>query len=228
MANYQYSQAGDGMPQVQFLPGSNVNYAAGGLSNPHNYWMPFIQGHVEDNEGSETALRADLKYDFADHGWLDSLKVGARHADRDQTVRYSSFNWTPIAANWNCNGPGFNIDNTTPGVYPTSNQITDQNGNVIVSTACGGNAGHAPFKGYGAGIWGTDNFNNFFGGGTYPNGSLVFLNRDTLTNFPRLVAALSGTTPTHLSAAATRRSAIGRASAVAAASCLEKRCGFAN
>jgi TonB-dependent receptor len=179
MANDQYSTNGDGMPQVQFLPGSNVNYATGGLSNPHNYWLPFIQGHVEDNEGSETALRADLKYDFADHGWLDSLKVGARHADRDQTVRYSTFNWTPIAANWNCNGPGFNIDNTTPGAYPTGG-------------ACGGNTGHLDFKGYGAGIWGTDNFNGFFNSGTYPNGPLVFLNRATLTNFPRLVSALSG------------------------------------
>ncbi|HKC15325.1 MAG TPA: TonB-dependent receptor [Steroidobacteraceae bacterium] len=179
MANDQYSLNGNGMPQVQFLPGSNVNYATGGLTNPHNYWLPFIQGHVEDNEGSETALRADLKYDFADHGWLDSLKVGARHADRDQTVRYSTFNWTPIAASWNCNGPGFNIDNTTPGAYPTSG-------------SCGGNTGHPNFKGYGAGIWGTDNFNGFFGSGTYPNGPLVFLNRATLTNFPRLVSGLSG------------------------------------
>ena len=38
-----------------------------------------------------------------------------RYADRNQTVRYSTFNWTPIAANWNCNGPGFNADNTTGG-----------------------------------------------------------------------------------------------------------------
>ena len=35
-----------------------------------------------------------------------------RYADRNQTVRYSTFNWTPIAANWNCNGAGFNADNT--------------------------------------------------------------------------------------------------------------------
>ena len=27
-------------------------------------------------------------------GWLDSLKVGVRFADRKQTVRYSTFNWT--------------------------------------------------------------------------------------------------------------------------------------
>jgi TonB-dependent receptor len=178
MANYQYSTGSDGMPHTQFLPGSNVNYAAGGLSNPHNYWMPFIQGHVENNDGKEDAARVDFKLDL-DQGWLDSVKFGARHSSRDQTVRYSTFNWTPIAANWNCNGPGFNVDNTSPGAYPTAG-------------ACGGNTGHAPFKGYGSGIWGTDNFNSFFGPGVYPNGPLVFLNRPTLTNFPGLVAALSG------------------------------------
>ena len=179
MANYQYSTGAGGMPQVQLLPGSNVNYAPGGLSNPHNYWMPFIQGHVEDNDGTENALRADFKLDFDHQGWLDSLKFGARGSSRDQTVRYSTFNWTPIAASWNCNGPGFNVDNTTPAPYPTAG-------------ACGGNTGHPDFKGYGSGIWGTDNFNSFFGPGTYANGPLVFLNRATLTNYPALVAALSG------------------------------------
>ncbi|MES1198806.1 MAG: TonB-dependent receptor [Pseudomonadota bacterium] len=179
MANYQYSVNGDGTPQVKFLPGDNVNYATGGLSNPHNYWIPFIQGHVENNGATETALRSDVKYDFDHSGWLDSLQVGVRYADRDQTVRYSTFNWTPISASWNCNGPGFNIDNTTPAAYPTGG-------------ACGGNTGHPAFKGYGAGIWGADNFNGFYDGGVYENGPLVFLNRATLTNFPSLIAALSG------------------------------------
>jgi hypothetical protein len=96
---------------------------------------------------------------------LDSLKTGVRFADRTQNVRYSTFNWTPIAANWNCNGPGFNADNTTPGAYP----------------ACA--AGHPDFKGYGAGIWGTTNFNPFYNGSVYPNGSLVFLNNDHHEDF---------------------------------------------
>jgi TonB-dependent receptor len=176
MANYQYSVTGDGMPQVSLQPGSNVNYAAGGLSNPHNYWIPFIQGHTEDDGGIESAFRGDFTFDINKGGWLDSLKVGARYADRSQTVRYSTFNWTPIAANWNCNGPGFNADNTSPGAYP----------------ACAG--GHAPFSGYGAGIWGTTNFNNFYSNGAFPNGSLVFLNNATITNMSRLVQALSGAT----------------------------------
>ena len=89
----------------------------------------------------------------------NSLKVGVRYADRKQTVRYSTFNWTPIAASWNCNGPGFNADNTTPAPYP----------------AC--NAGLGTFKGYGAGIFGPYDLGGLYDGGVYPNGSLVFVNR---------------------------------------------------
>ena len=176
MANYQYSVNGDSTPQVNLLPGSNVNYAPGGLSNPTNYWIPFIQGHVEDDDGHESAFRVDFKYDIDKGGWLDSVKAGVRYADRDQTVRYSTFNWTPIAANWNCNGPGFSANATTPGQYPS----------------CA--SGHAPFLGYGSGIWGTTNFNSFYNSSVYPNGNLVFLNNATITNFPRLVQSLSGAT----------------------------------
>ena len=175
MANMQYSVNGDGTPAVKLLPGSNVNYATGGLSNPHNYWMPFIQAHMEDNDAKETAFRGDAEYDFNEGSWLDSLKVGVRHADRSQTVRYSTFNWSPIAANWNCNGPGFNIDNTTPGAYP----------------AC--NAAHAPFKGYGAGMWESTTLgSDFFNGSVYDNPALVYMNRDTLQDRARLVQGVSG------------------------------------
>ena len=173
MANYQYSVNGDGTPQVTLLPGSNVNYAAGGLANPHNYWIPFIQGHLEDNNADELALRGDAQYDFDKGGWLDSLKVGVRYADRRQTVRYSTFNWTPIAANWNCNGAGFNADNTTPNP----------------AAACDAN-----FKGYGAGIFGPYNIGGLYNGAVYPNGSLAFVNQDALTNYTRLMQGLSGAT----------------------------------
>lgn len=176
IANFDYSVNKDGTPQVKLLPGSNVNYAAGGLANPHNYWIPFIQGHVEDNDADEFAIRGDVQYDFAEGSWLDSLKVGVRYADRRQTVRYSTFNWTPIAANWNCNGPGFNADNTTGGAYP----------------ACA--AGHAPFKGYGAGIFGPYPMGGLFDGNVFPNGSLAFVNQSMLTNYQALMNGLSGAT----------------------------------
>ena len=171
IANYQYSVNSDGTPQVVLQPGTNVNYASGGLANPHNYWIPFIQGHVEDNNARENAFKGDLKYDFSHESWLDSLKVGVRYADRHQKVRYSTFNWTPIAASWNCNGAGFNADNTQPNP----------------AAACDSN-----FKGYGAGIFGPYNLGSLYDGQVYPNGSLVFVNNNVLTDYQRLMAGLQG------------------------------------
>jgi len=171
MANYQYSANGNGTPEVTLLPGSNVNYAEGGLANPHNYWIPFIQGHVEHNNADENAFRGDLKFDFDQGSWLDSLKVGVRYADRHQIVRYSTFNWTSIAANWNCNGAGFNADNTEPDPTATCDP---------------------GFKGYGPGLFGPYNIGGLYNGAVYPNGSLVFVTNRALTNYDRLMAGLKG------------------------------------
>ena len=176
MADAQYTTNRDGTPQLRLLPGSNVNYAAGFLANPHNYFIPFIQDHYEDNDARETALRADFEYDL-DGGWLDSLKVGVRHADREQKVRYSTYNWSPVAAPWSCNGPGFNVDNTTPAPYPDS--CADP-GRV--------------FQGYGADIWEVQSLGDFYDGNVFANGPMVFLNRATLADRERQVEALSGAT----------------------------------
>lgn len=177
MANYRYGVNPDGTPRIALLPGSNVNYAPGGLANPHNYWIPFIQGHMEDDGGTETAYRGDFTYDLDRGSWLGSLKGGIRIADRRQDVRYSAFNWTPVAANWTCNGPGFNADDTAPAPYPAG---------------CGG--GQTEFNGYGGGIWGAQNLDAFYDGTVYPNGNLVFMNNGTITDYNRVIQATSGAT----------------------------------
>ncbi|MDB5435786.1 MAG: TonB-dependent receptor [Phenylobacterium sp.] len=176
MANAQYSVNGDGTPQITLLPGSNVNYAPGGLTNPHNYYIPYIQDHYERNKADELALRADGVYDFAQGGWLNSLNVGVRYAERTQTVHYSTYNWSPVAAPWNCNGPGFNADNTTPAAYPA---------------ACG-HAGN--FQGYGAGIWSSSGLGSFYNGNVFPNPGMVFLSQQTLADQQGLIKALSQAT----------------------------------
>jgi TonB-dependent receptor len=165
LAQVGYTTDGDGTPHVELSAAPNVNYAPGFLSNPHNYWMQFIQDHWENDDAEEKAARADVEYDLGSGGWLSSLKAGVRFADRDQKVRYSSYNWAPIAPSWSCNGPGFNIDNTTPAAYPA---------------ACG-NA--APFNGYPAGIWETASLRDHFGGGVFPNDPLVFLSRSALRDY---------------------------------------------
>ncbi|RAK58327.1 TonB-dependent receptor [Phenylobacterium hankyongense] len=176
MANAQYSVNGDGTPQITLLPGSNINYAAGGLTNPHNYYIPYIQDHYESNKADELALRADAEYSFQQGGWLNSLKVGVRYADRSQQVHYSTYNWSPVSAPWNCNGPGFNIDNTTPAAYPA---------------ACG-HAGN--FQGYGAGIWASSGLGSFYNGDVFPNPGMVFLSQQTLADRAGLIKALSQAT----------------------------------
>ncbi len=165
LAQVDYTTDSNGTPKIALSPGPNTNYADGFLANPHNYWMQFIQDHWEDNDADELAARADVEYDLGSGGWLSSLKAGVRFADRDQKVRYSSYNWAPIAPAWGCNGPGFNIDNTTPAPYPA---------------ACG-NAN--PFNGYPAGIWESVSLADHYDGSVFDNDPLVFLNRATLRDY---------------------------------------------
>jgi TonB-dependent receptor len=183
MADAQYRTNGKGTPQITLQPGSNVNYAPGFLSNPHNYFPFFIQDHYEDNDAKELALRADGEYEFNEGGWLNSLKVGVRYADRKQNVRYTTYNWSPVAPPWGCNGPGFNADNSTPAPYPATapgpNTAACKTGN---------------FLGYGAGIWASTTLNDFFDGKVFPNNSLVYLSEATLADHDGLIKALSGAT----------------------------------
>ena len=104
------------VPTLTFSAPTNINQSAGGLANPNNYRYNHAMDHVEDSEGEELAFRVDGEYELGSD-WLDSLKFGARYADRDQDVRYSAYNWGNISNNWNM-GSGqaayWNIDRTAP------------------------------------------------------------------------------------------------------------------
>lgn len=77
----------------------NINLSNGGIGNPSNYHYYAITDHTEDSNGNELAFRADVEYEF-DSPWLRSLKLGARYADRDQTVRWGAYNWANISNTW--------------------------------------------------------------------------------------------------------------------------------
>ncbi|GGZ36009.1 TonB-dependent receptor [Asticcacaulis endophyticus] len=106
-----YVDASGKYPTLTFEPESaeNINLSPGGLNNANNYSYYSVTEHTEDSEGTELALRADAEYDF-DGTWLDSIKVGVRYADRDQTVRWGAYNWANIANTWASSGPYYNID----------------------------------------------------------------------------------------------------------------------
>jgi hypothetical protein len=76
-----------------------VNLSAGGLSNPNN-WYPFVQmDHTDDSDGQQKSIAADVEHRF-DTSWLKSVKAGARASSREQTVRWSAYNWGAAVAPW--------------------------------------------------------------------------------------------------------------------------------
>ena len=79
--------------------------------------------HYEDSEGDDSRC-ASMEFTM-DSAWLDSLKVGARYADRKQTVRWGTYNWPNIANTW-CQNSYYNIDNTraAPSPLPATSPAT--------------------------------------------------------------------------------------------------------
>jgi iron complex outermembrane receptor protein len=113
-ADLKLDATGD-LPRMTLLTPTNINQSPGGLSNPNNYRYNHAMDHLEDSDGDETAFRADAQYMF-ESDWLDSLKVGVRYSDREQTVRYSTYNWANIVNDWNLGSgqaPYWNIDRHT-------------------------------------------------------------------------------------------------------------------
>ena len=87
--------------------------STGGLTNENNF-LPFtMMDHTEDDNGHEFAGKFDLTKELGTD-WLDSVKVGVRYSDREQTVRWSAYNWHAMTAafgcfSWNCQTNETNI-----------------------------------------------------------------------------------------------------------------------
>jgi TonB-dependent receptor len=82
--------------------------------------------HAEDSDGNEDAARIDLDYKFSEDSWLRSIRVGGRFADRQNTARFSTYNWGVLSEVWGGRGPVWLDDpvdgnpNTTGGAPLTS------------------------------------------------------------------------------------------------------------
>ena len=64
------------------------------------FWRAAMD-HIEHSVGNEWAFQGDVAYNFDDGGFLRRLKFGARYSDRDQTIRYTTYNWGAISEVWN-------------------------------------------------------------------------------------------------------------------------------
>ena len=63
------------------------------------FWRAAMD-HFEESQGEEYALRADLAYNFDDESFIRRVKGGLRYADRDQEVRYTTYNWGALSEVW--------------------------------------------------------------------------------------------------------------------------------
>ena len=75
------------------------------FANPFNSFWRAAMDHFEDSGGKENAFRADVDYDLDEGGWLKSVRVGGRYAERDQTTRFSTYNWGALSEIWGNGGP---------------------------------------------------------------------------------------------------------------------------
>ena len=82
-----------GVPDIQFVDASGQPSAL--TNDPANFYYRAAMDHVEQSEGEQKAFKADLKYDF-DNSFLRAIRMGARYSDREQTRRYSAYNWGAI------------------------------------------------------------------------------------------------------------------------------------
>lgn len=149
-------------PTFTLAKATSFNLVDGGVANPENYRLNDLMDHITDSDGNEFAVRADAAYSF-DSPWLNMLKFGVRHAEREQTVRWSTYNWANVVntwtsyANWN-------------DYFITGSRFPDKNA-------------------YGVRSFDED----FYGGGLTNANTAVYLNMDLLKDQTKLANTFNAT-----------------------------------
>ena len=75
------------------------------FSDPRFQFWRAAMDHAEDSEGDQFAFSADMEYEFGDDAFLRRAKFGARYQGRDQTVRYTTYNWGMLSETWSGGRP---------------------------------------------------------------------------------------------------------------------------
>ncbi|MFO1388407.1 TonB-dependent receptor [Cellvibrio sp.] len=99
-----YGKAGTGtkvngklLPGFSDDPAGDSNY----FQDVTSYWWQSAMDHYERSQGTSKAGRFDVVYHFDDDaGLLKAVKAGVRYADREQTVKKSTYNWGQLAPIW--------------------------------------------------------------------------------------------------------------------------------
>ncbi len=117
--NAQVALNGD-TPIINFLPGTaSTQTPSQFFSDPRNYFWRAAMDHIEESEGDQKAARVDLEFDL-DAGFARSIEAGVRWSERDQTTRWSNYNWGNLSESWR--GGRALFDGTPSGPGYTNNQ----------------------------------------------------------------------------------------------------------
>ena len=105
-----FTAPGNGTTPSNCAPFDNTcpSYARGANSNlasAYNSFWRSAMDHFEQSDGTEDAAKIDVEYKFHNDTWFDSVKAGVRWSERDQTTRFSSYNWGVLSEIWGNNGP---------------------------------------------------------------------------------------------------------------------------
>lgn len=97
-------QRGRGTPQINFrAPDGSTQSDADYFADPNNYFWRAAMDHIEESEGDELAFRFDADYDL-EGDFFRGVEAGIRTAERDQTTRWSTYNWGNLSETWTGNG----------------------------------------------------------------------------------------------------------------------------
>lgn len=97
-----------GSPPAGFFIQTNHNYFGAGHTDfldPYNTYYYAAMDHAEVNDGKSDAFRADFSYELPENNWIKGIEFGGRYSKRDQTSRYSAFNWGALSQQWGNGGP---------------------------------------------------------------------------------------------------------------------------
>jgi len=110
--------AGWATPNPIVVAESDSQYFA---DRSNQFWRAAMD-HIEHSTGHEWSGKADIAYNFGgDDPFLKRLKFGARYADREEVVRYTTYNWGVLSEVWSGNQVSMQQVGDRAGLYTYDN-----------------------------------------------------------------------------------------------------------
>lgn len=158
--NVDLARSGD-TPVVNFrAPTGSSQTDAEFFRDPNNYYWRAAMDHIEESEGDEAAVRLDFDYEL-DSDFARSVEAGVRWSERDQTTRWSTYNWGNLSDSWN--GGEATFGGIASGNGFQSNQAGAFSFGSFHNGSVGGLPGGVGIFADASTVTGFDNFQSLFG-----------------------------------------------------------------